>query len=131
VTHVDSRASLQLSVWLFLCLVPRIAVAQATTGTSSAGIFYEVSGAGEPVVLIHAFSVDRRMWAPQIASLEKRFRVVRYDQRGHGKSDGPSASYAQLGGARLVTIPRAGHIVNLHARDAFDQAVELFLSGRW
>jgi len=102
VTHVDSRASLQLSVWLFLCLVPRIAVAQATTGTSSAGIFYEVSGAGEPVVLIHAFSVDRRMWAPQIASLEKRFRVVRFDQRGHGKSDAPSAPYAQHEDLRSV-----------------------------
>jgi 3-oxoadipate enol-lactonase len=102
VTHVDSRASLQLSVCLFLCLVPGIAAAQVTTGTSSAGIFYEVSGAGEPVVLIHAFSVDRRMWAPQIASLEKRFRVVRYDQRGHGKSDGPSAPYAQHEDLRSV-----------------------------
>jgi pimeloyl-ACP methyl ester carboxylesterase len=89
-------------VWLFLFLVPRIAVAQATTGTSSAGIFYEVGGAGEPVVLIHAFSVDRRMWAPQIASLEKRFRVVRFDQRGHGKSDGPSAPYAQHEDLRSV-----------------------------
>jgi len=85
-----------------LFLVPAIALAQATTGTSSAGIFYEVSGAGEPVVLIHAFSVDRRMWAPQIALLEKRFRVVRYDQRGHGKSDGPSAPYAQHEDLRSV-----------------------------
>ena len=101
-THVDSRASLRLSVCLFLCLVPGIAAAQVTTGTSSAGIFYEVSGAGEPVVLIHAFSVDRRMWAPQIALLEKRFRVVRYDQRGHGKSDGPSAPYAQHEDLRSV-----------------------------
>ena len=101
-THVDSRALLQLSVCLFLFLVPRIAAAQATTGMSSAGIFYEVSGAGEPVVLVHAFSVDRRMWAPQIASLEKRFRVVRYDQRGHGKSDGPSAPYAQHEDLRSV-----------------------------
>ena len=46
------------------------------------------------MVLIHAFSVDRRMWAPQIALLEHRFRVVRYDLRGHGKSEGPSAPYA-------------------------------------
>ena len=45
------------------------------------------------MVLIHAFSVDRRMWAPQIALLEHRFRVVRYDLRGHGKSEGPSAPY--------------------------------------
>ena len=101
-THVDSRALLRLRVCLLLCLVPGIAAAQVTAGTSSAGIFYEVSGAGEPVVLIHAFSVDRRMWAPQIALLEKRFRVVRYDQRGHGKSDGPSAPYAQHEDLRSV-----------------------------
>ena len=43
-------------------------------------------GAGEPVVLVHAFSVDRRMWEPQVAVLEKRFRVIRYDLRGHGQS---------------------------------------------
>ena len=101
-TDPDSRASLCVSVSALLFLVPAIALAQATTGTSSAGIFYEVSGAGEPVVLIHAFSVDRRMWAPQIALLEKRFRVVRYDQRGHGKSDGPSAPYAQHEDLRSV-----------------------------
>ncbi len=35
-----------------------------------------------------------------------------------------------IAGARLVTIPRAGHIVNLDARDAFNQAVESFLAGR-
>jgi len=97
-----SRSSLCLIVCALLFLVPAIAEAQATMGTSSAGIFYEVSGAGEPVVLIHAFSVDRRMWAPQIASLEKRFRVVRFDQRGHGKSDAPSAPYAQHEDLRSV-----------------------------
>jgi pimeloyl-ACP methyl ester carboxylesterase len=84
--------SLALSLLLFL--VPTTAAAQVSTGTSSAGLVYEVSGSGEAVVLIHAFSVDRRMWAPQIALLEHRFRVVRYDLRGHGKSEGPSAPYA-------------------------------------
>jgi pimeloyl-ACP methyl ester carboxylesterase len=68
--------------------------AQTTTGTSSGGLYYEVSGAGEPIVLIHAFSVDRRMWAPQIAVLEGRYRVIRYDLRGHGKSGGPSDPYS-------------------------------------
>ena len=92
-TYIE-RALLQLPLCALICLCPVIATAQTTTGTSPAGIFYEVSGAGEPVVLIHAFSVDRRMWAPQIAMLEKRFRVVRYDQRGHGKSAAPSAPYA-------------------------------------
>jgi len=89
-------------VCLLLCLVPVIATAQATSGTTPAGIFYEASGVGEAVVLIHAFSVDRRMWAPQIASLEKRFRVIRYDQRGHGKSGDPSVPYAQHDDLRSV-----------------------------
>ena len=193
------------------------------------------------------------MWAPQIAALERRFRVIRYDLRGHGKSEGPSAPYATyedlrsvldalgvtratliglsagsevatdfalaypegdsegaaklwaatpimamrndltaaatvnelvmsntriwtyrtnpvrplappaikrlseikcpalvilgeqdlphikeigellvggIAGARLVTVPRAGHIVNLDARDAFNQAVDTFLAAR-
>lgn len=99
-----------LSVWhgsilraLFLSLlVPATAGAQTTAGTSPAGIYYETSGSGEPVVLIHAFSVDRRMWAPQIAVLEGRFRVIRYDLRGHGKSEGPSAPYAPHDDLRSV-----------------------------
>jgi pimeloyl-ACP methyl ester carboxylesterase len=83
-----------LSAFLLLFLAPVPSAAQVTTGVSSAGLYYEVSGTGETVVLIHAFSVDRRMWAPQIAALEGRFRVIRYDLRGHGKSEGPSAPYA-------------------------------------
>src|SRR5687767_3396346 len=33
------------------------------------------------------------MWAPQIPLLERRFRVIRYDLRGHGKSEAPSGPY--------------------------------------
>ena len=79
---------------LVLLALPALLSAQVRTGTTPSGLFYEVSGAGEPVVLIHAFSVDRRMWAPQIAVLEKRFQVVRYDLRGHGNSQGPVGPYA-------------------------------------
>lgn len=64
----------------------------AATGKTSSGLAYEVSGNGEPLVLVHAFSVDRRMWEPQVAPLEKQFRVVRYDLRGHGQS--PTATEA-------------------------------------
>jgi 3-oxoadipate enol-lactonase len=75
---------------------------QVASGTTSTGLHYEVSGAGEPIVLIHAFSVDRRMWAPQIALLEPRFKVVRYDLRGHGKSAAPAAPYSQHEDLRSV-----------------------------
>jgi len=74
--------------------VPLATAAQPRSGTSSAGLYYEESGRGDPVVLIHAFSVDRRMWDPQMPALQARFTVIRYDLRGHGKSAAPSAPYS-------------------------------------
>jgi pimeloyl-ACP methyl ester carboxylesterase len=87
--------------FLLLAVLPRALWTQTATGTS-AGLSYEASGSGETVVLIHAFSVDRRMWAPQIPLLESRFRVIRYDLRGHGKSEGLSAPYAPYEDLRSV-----------------------------
>ncbi len=50
------------------------------------------AGAGPPVVLLHGFACGKRMWLHQIRALKKRFRVVSYDQRGHGLTDAPSAA---------------------------------------
>jgi len=71
------------------------------TGTSSAGLYYEMVGTGDPVVLIHAFSVDRRMWDPQMPALKGR-TVIRYDLRGHGKSEAPAGPYSTSEDLRSV-----------------------------
>jgi pimeloyl-ACP methyl ester carboxylesterase len=55
-------------------------------GVTDGGFSYDVAGAGDPVVLIHGFGLDRRMWEPQMARLAQQFRVVRYDLRGHGRT---------------------------------------------
>jgi pimeloyl-ACP methyl ester carboxylesterase len=51
--------------------------------------YYEIAGQGEPIILIHAYSLDCRMWDAQFAELAKHYQVVRYDMRGFGKTDMP------------------------------------------
>lgn len=58
-------------------------------------LFFECAGAGEPVVFLHGFGLDSRMWEPQFERLLSRFRRIRYDLRGFGLSSPvPSERYA-------------------------------------
>jgi len=45
------------------------------------------------VVLSHALGATRGMWDAQVPALAERFRVVRYDGRGHGTSPAPAGPY--------------------------------------
>jgi len=51
-------------------------------------LYYEVTGEGPPLVLIHGWSLNLRMWDPQISELRQHFRVIRFDRRGFGRSGG-------------------------------------------
>lgn len=56
---------------------------------------YEESGAGSPVLLIHGFPLNRRMWQPQFAALAAAgHRVITPDLRGFGESDAPDTPYS-------------------------------------
>ena len=55
---------------------------------------YDDKGTGLPIVLLHAFPLNRSMWAPQVAGLSHRFRVISIDLRGHGESDAPFWRYS-------------------------------------
>jgi 3-oxoadipate enol-lactonase len=56
------------------------------------GVAVSDVGAGPPVVLLHGLACSRRMWFHQVRVLRSRFRVIAYDQRGHGQTDAPSAA---------------------------------------
>lgn len=55
---------------------------------------YESVGSGHPVVLLHAFPFDSRMWRGTAAGLAKRVRVITPDMRGFGHSDLGSDRYS-------------------------------------
>jgi 3-oxoadipate enol-lactonase len=57
------------------------------TYTNGVVTFYEDTGDGPVVVLVHGYGGDLRLWDAQIGPLkEAGFRVIRYDIRGHGRS---------------------------------------------
>lgn len=49
-------------------------------------IYYEVLGKGDPVIFVHGLTLDTRMWDDQFFDFAKRYRTVRYDARGYGRS---------------------------------------------
>lgn len=57
---------------------------------------YEVSGRADapPVILHHPLATNLATWDALSAALEPHYRVVRFDARGHGKTDAPEGPYA-------------------------------------
>ena len=51
-------------------------------------------GTGLPIVFLHAFPLNRTMWAKQEDALSSQFRVITIDLRGHGESDAPLWHYS-------------------------------------
>jgi pimeloyl-ACP methyl ester carboxylesterase len=68
---------------------------------NGARLYYEEMGVGEPLVLLHGFSLDTRCWDGQFPVLARRYRVVRYDFRGFGRSSLPHGGpYSHTGDLR-------------------------------
>jgi len=62
--------------------------------TNGITTFYEDTGDGPVVALVHGHSLDLRMWKYQVGPLvDMGYRVVRYDVRGHGRSTVPPTGY--------------------------------------
>jgi 3-oxoadipate enol-lactonase len=61
---------------------------------NGARIKYQISGKGQPIVLVHAGICDSRMWDEQVPAFSKHYRVIRYDMRGYGESSMPAADFS-------------------------------------
>lgn len=59
-------------------------------------IYYEIAGEGQPFVMIHAGVADSRQWNYEFAHFSKRYRVLRYDLRGYGRSEPVAGEFSHL-----------------------------------
>jgi 3-oxoadipate enol-lactonase len=78
---------------------------------------YELEGSpGAPVItLSHSLATNLSMWEPQMSMLLPSYRVLRYDTRGHGKTDVPAGPYSLEMLARDVrTLLQALGIAKTH-----------------
>ena len=102
---------------------------------------YTLDGpASAPVVtLSHSLATDLSMWDPQMKALTARYRVLRYDTRGHGGTEAPAAAYTldQLADDARALLQALGiaktHWIGLSMGGMIGQALalkspELFLS---
>ena len=52
-------------------------------------IGYDADGSGPAIQFSHGYGATREMWDGQLAALRDRYRLIRWDMRGHGQSDSP------------------------------------------
>lgn len=79
-----------------LCIAACNRQAKTTTGFIKAGklnIYYESTGSGTPLILLHAGLQDLRMWDAQVAAFSGSYKVIAIDLPGHGRTTGVDTTY--------------------------------------
>ncbi len=67
----------------------------------------DTGGTGHPVVLLHPGVGDSTIWDAVLPGLAARYRVIRYDVRGYGRSPAATTEYVLLWRGDIGR-PRAG-----------------------
>jgi 3-oxoadipate enol-lactonase len=73
-------------------------------------LHHQVTGDGPPLVLAGSIGSTLAMWDPQLPVLAERYRVIRVDHRGHGRSPVPAGPYtiADLASDVLTVLDHLG-----------------------
>ncbi len=72
-------------------------------------VYYEIRGAGEPLLLISGMGYDHWQWHRMVPGLSERRRVIVFDNRGVGESDQPAGPYT----AQMLADDSAGLLTAL------------------
>jgi len=136
-----SRLSLLCLTLLTLAAPSRAFAQSGIAKINGESLYYEAVGQGTPLILIHGWSLNSRMWDAQVPALSKRFRVIRYDRRGFGKSSGNedvswdavdlNALLDQLGVKKVhvLGLSQGARVAMQFARDYPERVASLVLHG--
>jgi len=60
-------------------------------------LYFEETGSGHPLILVHEFAGDLRSFEPQMRHFGKRYRTIAFNARGFPPSDVPEhlSSYSR------------------------------------
>jgi pimeloyl-ACP methyl ester carboxylesterase len=95
-------------------------------------IHYVVEGKGEPVVLVHGFTVNAHLlWGMSgiIKALAKDYRVIALDVRGHGKSDKPTDT-KQYGVEMVEDVVRLLDHLHIKKAHVVGYSMGAFITGK-
>ena len=62
--------------------------------SSGTELYYEETGSGDPIVVLHEFAADYRTWEAQVRRFSRDYRCITYNARGYPPSDVPEAGTA-------------------------------------
>ncbi len=77
--------------------------------TNGIDSYYEIAGAGEPLVLIAGLGYSSWMWHKMVPGLAKHYQVIAFDNRGVGQTDKPEGPYT----AQMLADDTAGLLKQL------------------
>lgn len=78
-------------------------------------LYYEITGEGQPLLFINGLGSSTRDWEKQVALFSKRYQVITFDVRGHGKSEKPPGPYSvQLFAADTAELIKSLDIDRAH-----------------
>lgn len=78
------------------------AIDQGFVETNGAKLYYEIEGRGDPLLLIHGGLGSLRMWDEQVPAFAERYRVIRYDTRGFGRTETEDVAFTNVDDAIAV-----------------------------
>ena len=105
-------------LYMFFASIVMVSCAATRSGyiatTGGGRLYYEESGKGETVLLLHGHSLDSRMWDEQWRPFSKHHHVVRMDFRGYGRSSEQREDLQMTHVDDVLTLMDSLHVQQAH-----------------